>query len=204
MSIVTRKKHFVLGRRHNGMRMTLQEFDTVKDFDELYSYELINGVVIVTPIPGHFERDPNEELGHWLRSYQDRCPGIVDATLFEEYIRTGSSRRRADRAIWIGLGRTPNPERDVPAIVVEFVSQRRRDWLRDYVEKKGEYLALGVREYWIINRFERTLTIFRRGKAGIDEEVVHERQTYNPTLLPGFELPLGKLLAIADRWKRIR
>lgn len=202
MGTAIRKKRFVLGRRHNGMRMTPEEFDAIEDWDELYSYELINGVLIVTPMPGHFERDPNEELGYWLRYYGEQRPGIIDATLFEEYIRTANGRRRADRAIWIGLGRTPDPEHDTPAIVVEFVSRRRRDWVRDYVEKKGEYLALGVREYWIVDRFQRTLTIFRRGKAGVDEEVVHEPDIYKPSLLPGFELPLAKLLAIADRWNK--
>jgi hypothetical protein len=51
------------------MLMTPQEFDAATDFDELYSYELIHGVVIVSPPSGVSERDPNEELGHFLRAY---------------------------------------------------------------------------------------------------------------------------------------
>jgi hypothetical protein len=40
------------------------------------------------------------------------------------------------------------------------------------------------------------MTVFR----GLEEELtVAEGQTYATPLLPGFELPLGRLLAIADR-----
>ena len=60
--------------------------------------------------------------------------------------------------IWAGLGRMPNPRKDPPAIVVEFVSEGKRSWLRDYREKRAEYLAAGIREYWIIDRFARTMT----------------------------------------------
>ena len=40
--------------------------------------------------------------------------------------------RFADRAIWARLGRVPNPETDVPTIIVEFVSKRKRDRIRNY------------------------------------------------------------------------
>ncbi|HLJ12495.1 MAG TPA: Uma2 family endonuclease [Planctomycetaceae bacterium] len=202
MSTALRKKRFVLGRRHNGIRMTPAEFDAITDFDELYAYELINGVVIVHAYPSRFERDPNEELGHWLRNYHEQHPGHIDKTVFEEYIRVENGRRRADRVIWIGLGRGPDPETDIPTIAIEFVSRRRRDWLRDCVEKRGEYLALGIGEYWIIDRFRRTLTVYRKAPTGFDEQVVTEREIYQTALLPGFELSLGKLLKVCDDWKK--
>ena len=59
-----------LGRHSNGMLMTPEEFDAATDFDELYSYELIHEVLIVSPPPGESERDPNDELGYLLRAYQ--------------------------------------------------------------------------------------------------------------------------------------
>lgn len=40
-----------LGCLSNGMLMTPEEFDAATDFDELYSYELIHGVLIVSPPP---------------------------------------------------------------------------------------------------------------------------------------------------------
>jgi Uma2 family endonuclease len=202
MSTVTRTKRPTIGRKDNGLLMSPEEFDAIDDYDENYSYELINGVLVVNPMPSHFERDPNEELGHWLRLYQDQNPGIIDKTLPEEYIRTSVSRRRADRVVWLGLGRVPNPEQDVPFIVIEFVSRRRRDQLRDYIEKRAEYLALGVIEYWVIDRFRRTLTVFRRSAGNDEEQLISEQETYRTTFLPGFELPLKKLLKVSDDWHR--
>jgi Uma2 family endonuclease len=131
--------------------MTSEEFDAATDFDELYSYELIHGVLIVSPPPGESERDPNDELGNLLRVYKSshQASSALDKTLPEQYVRLADSRRRADRVIWVGLGRVPNPQTDVPAIVVGFVSNRQRDRVRDYEEKRRQYLAIGVQEYWI-------------------------------------------------------
>jgi Uma2 family endonuclease len=57
-----------------------------------------------------------------------------------------------------------------------------------------------VREYWVIDRFQRTLTVFRKQAGKVKKQVISEKQTYATDLLPGFELPLAKLLALADRW----
>jgi Uma2 family endonuclease len=193
---------FVLGPELNGVLMTPEEFDAVEEYDELYVYELIRGVLIVNPIPLPEERGPNGYLEHLLWSYAEDHPqgASLDATLFEHYIRTAHSRRRADRVIWAGLGRQPKPNSDVPSVAIEFVSRGRRNWLRDYVEKRDEYMALGIAEYWVVNRFERTMTVFRRTNEGIAELVLRENEVYRPALLPGFELPIGRLLQAADRW----
>jgi Uma2 family endonuclease len=193
-----------LRRAANGMLLTPEEFDAVTDYDDRYDYELIHGVVIVNPIPLIAERDPNEELGSWLRVYKTSHPqgAALDATVWEQYLRTHDSRRKADRVIWAGLGRLPDPTVDVPTIVVEFVSKRKRDRWRDYVEKRREYLALGVQEYWIIDRFRRIMTVYRRQPGQPAEQVVAEADTYRTDLLPGFELPLARLLALADRWQK--
>ena len=193
-----------LGRHSNGMLMTPEEFDAATDFDELYSYELIHGVLIVSPPPAESERDPNEELGHILRAYKSDHPAgsALDKTLSEQYVHLTESRRRADRVIWAGLDRVPDSKTDVPAIVAEFVSRRHRDRVRDYEEKRREYRAVGVREYWIIDRFQRIMTVFRGqpGPGEPAEQVVKENEVYRTPLLVGFELPLAQLLKVADDW----
>jgi Uma2 family endonuclease len=193
-----------LGRHSNGMLMTPEEFDATTDFDELYSYELIHGVLIVSPPPGESERDPNGELEYLLRAYQSghQAGSALDKTLSEQYVHLADSRRRADRVIWAGLGRVPNPQTDVPAIVVEFVSRRHRDRVRDYEEKRREYLAIGVLEYWVIDRFRRIMTVCRDrpGPGEPAEQVLKENEVYRTPLLVGFELPLARLLKVADDW----
>jgi Uma2 family endonuclease len=194
----------VLGPRLAGTAMTPEEFDAVEEYDEEYCYELINGVLVVTPFPEAEEAAANEELGYWLRCYRSEHPrgSVLDATLPRQYVFTRFNRRLADRLVWTGLGRLPNRQTDLPSIVADFVPAALRDRPRDYANKRREYLEAGIAGYWIIDRFRRTLTVVRNQPGGPQELVVRENETYQPPLLPGFELPLARLLAVADAWAR--
>jgi Uma2 family endonuclease len=191
----------VLGLETAGLLMTPEEFDAIEEYDEHYRYELVQGVLVVTPIPLAEETGPNELLGHLLLTYSESHPqgSALDLTLPQQYVRTRTSRRIADRLIWAGLGRLPDRRRDVARIAVEFVSGDRRDRQRDYVDKRQEYQEAGIAEYWIIDRFQRTLTVIHNQPTGRVEQVITEQEIYQTPLLPGFELPLARLLAAADR-----
>ncbi len=188
-----------LGPESSGLTMSRDEFLAIEECDERYRYELIQGVVIVVPPSAEGERGPNDQLGYWLRRYhEDHQEGeILDDTLPEQEIETSFGIRRADRVIWAGLGRQPNTMTDVPTIVIEIVSKGRRDQRRDYEQKRAEYAELGVKEYWVFDRFRRTITICCGDEV---TRVVKENETYETKLLPGFQLSLEKLLAVADRW----
>jgi Uma2 family endonuclease len=192
-----------IGPASAGIALTPEEFDALRweDCDDRYRYELINGVLVVSPLVADAEADPNDELGHLLRTYGESKNGHhLDKTLPERDVRGEKNRRRCDRAIWAGLGRLPDTRKDIPTIVVEFVSESKRDAIRDYEHKRDEYLEAGVVEYWVIDRFQRTMTVFTRGSFGPSQQIINERQTYRTPLLPAFELPLTKLLAQADNW----
>lgn len=190
----------IFGPNSNGILMTPREFDRA-EFEDGWRYELINGVLIVSPIPLENEADPNDELGYLLRDYRERHPqgAALDATMPERIVRTLENRRRADRVIWAGLGRLPR-RHETPTIVAEFVSEGKRDRERDYETKRDEYMELGVNEYWIIDRFEQIMTVWTRQGHRNRKRVVRANQVYRTDLLPGFELPLARLLAVANRW----
>lgn len=198
MSIADMQTPTRVGPRANGMVMTPEEFDAVAEWEAGYRYELVHGVLVVNPPAAIGERNPNDELGYWLRHYRDSHPqgSILDDTSPEHTIKTSSGRRRADRVVWIGLGRVPDYDNDVPSIAIEFVSDSSRDRKRDYIEKRQEYAEIGVREYWVIDRFRRKMTVFL---CANQERLVRESEVYSTPLLPGFELPLERLLQIADR-----
>lgn len=206
MAIVIEELETPWGPRDAGIPMSLDEFEAA-DFERGYRYELIHGVLIVTPPPLVEERDSNEELGYWLRTYKEHHPEgkALDLTVPEEHLRTPQQYRVCDRAIWVGLGRRPRTRgvparRDVPAIVVEFPSSRPADMRRDYEEKKIEYRDLKVREYWIIDRFRRTMTVYFWRGSRWTKRTLSERETYSTPLLPGFELPLATLFAVSDKY----
>lgn len=199
MNIPLQLDRVKIGPESNGAPMTPEEYDAVEDWEEGWRYELINGVLIVNPLPLDAQVGPNEYVGHLFLLYQLYHPqGFhLDLTLPERYLRTRSNRRIVDRVLWAGLGRKPRTRRDVPTIVIEFVSAGMRNILRDYKIKRREYLALGIVEYWVIDRFRRIMTVFRSKRP--QKRIFRERDTYRTPLLPGFELPLADVLKIADQ-----
>lgn len=191
----------LIGPGAAGITLTKTAF-LKADFEDGWRYELINGVLIVSPVPLRQERGPNEYLGYLLITYQESPQGTaLDGTITEEYLDTDKNLRKVDRVIWTGLGRAPR-DSDIPSIAVELVSQGKRNFLRDYVLKRDEYLAMGVKEYWVINRFNRTLTVFTKARQRVRQQVFQASEVYRTSLLPGFELPLAKLFNIADYWKK--
>ena len=92
----------------------------------------------------------------------------------------------------------PHLRRDTPAITIEFVSSRRRDRTRDYEIKRQEYGDIGVADYWIIDRFQRTMTVVRYHENASTMILVEEGDVYTTPLLPGFELVVQRLFAEAD------
>ena len=82
---------------------------------------------------------------------------------------------------------------------MEFVSKRKRDRDRDNIEKKAEYGKAGVKEYWIIDRFQRKMTVVQYKGRSQKVTVVAEKDIYRTPHLPGFELILARILEAADR-----
>ncbi|HEV3449173.1 MAG TPA: Uma2 family endonuclease [Gemmataceae bacterium] len=200
MSTAPTRTKLVLGPEMNGIILTPEEFDAVEDYDENYRYELIHGVLVVSAIPLEASVGPNEMLGYCLLDYQQRHPqgSALNLTLPERYIRTRDSRRLADRVIWAGFGRLPTWRKEHPTIAVEFVSARRRDRERDYVDKRRDYMEIKIKEYWIIDRSRRTLTVVGYRPREPQVVIISEKEVYTTPLLPGFKLLLKKLLAVAD------
>ncbi len=200
----TKTRRLRLGPRSAGLLLTTDEFDRAR-FVGGWRYELINEVLVVSPIPSRSERDPNEELGHSLRNYQESHPqgSALDFTIGDQTIETTKNRRLPNRVIWAGLGHLPG-EHETPTIIIELVSKGKINQERDYVAKRAEYREIGVKEYWIIDRFSKTMTVCIFAADRDQELVIAADQTYATTLLPGYELPLRRLLELAERWGKKR
>jgi Uma2 family endonuclease len=203
-TVASKVRRLRLGPRSAGMLLTAKEFDRARG-EKGWRYELINGVLVVSPTPSRKERTPNDRLGQWLWNYRDQHPqgSSLDSTVPEEEIQTKENRRRMDRAIWAGLGRLPE-QGEAPTIVVEFVSQGKVNQDRDYVAKRAEYREIGVKAYWVVDRFRRSLTVYAFGGEKDEEHLIPEGQKYAPPQLPGFELDVAWLLSFADQWAKKR
>jgi Uma2 family endonuclease len=185
----------------SGRALSLEEFRSA-DYEPGWRYELIHGVLVVSRIPKKPSRAMGLELAYRLQRYRERRrrpPEFLTVLVEEEILIANGNVRRCDLVIWIGLGHMPSAD-DLPTIAVEFVSERAVNHRRDYVEKRADYLVAGVREYWIIDRFRRTLTVLRNEAGRWKEHVVRETETYSTPQLPGFKLDLASLLGIADAY----
>src|SRR5262245_55095132 len=76
-----------IGPGSTGLLMTPVQFDALlpKQFQRGYRYEIVNGVLIVSPQPGAGERRPNDYLGSLLDHYREDHPqgSVIDETLWE-------------------------------------------------------------------------------------------------------------------------
>jgi Uma2 family endonuclease len=96
---------------------------------------------------------------------------------------------------------TPPPAQEndwaawIPEIVIEVVSPGSEQ--RDYVEKREEYLAFGVREYWIVDADRQELLILQRSRGRWSPRIVRPPEVYRTQLLPGFEFACEQVFQAA-------
>ena len=180
--------------------MTLDEFIEA-DFEEGWLYELARGVIDVTEVPGpHHGRIVNRVARLFIH-YDIAHPGVIDyqAGGGECRIRLPGmqSDRHPDQAIYLNPEPTgPRPwTRWVPHIVVEIVSEGGED--RDYVEKREEYLRIGVSEYWILDPIKRQLLVLQRCRRCLGRGCCLARYRLPPRFLPGLEVRPEELLGPA-------
>ena len=81
----------------------------------------------------------------------------------------------------------------VPDLVFEFVRGERSDQERDYIDKRAEYHAIGVREYVIVDRFKRSALVLTWAEEDFAERLLTRDQHYTTPLLPELSIPLAEV-----------
>lgn len=196
--VAKRRKKVRIGPEDHGKRMSLDDFDRAVPAQG-YLYELNKGVVEVSDVPKLKHGRVVAFLRRILALYEDAHPDRInymasgaEAKLLSE---PDESERHPDWLIYL----SPPPadedhpwSRWVPEIVIEVVSES--SVRRDYEEKPGEYLNLGVREYWIIDPLKQIITLKTRWRGIWKDRVLKPGQSYETMLLPGFKLEARKVL----------
>jgi Uma2 family endonuclease len=105
------------------------------------------------------------------------------------------SERHPDLAIY----KTPPPREDdvwsiwIPELVIEVVSLASA--LRDYEEKREEYLAFGVKEYWIIDAERQEMLVLIRFRGKWREQTIHPGEIYESKQFPGFRFDCAAVMS---------
>lgn len=196
-----------IGPADHGKPMRLEDFAAAETQDG-YLYELGRGVIVVSDIPKRRHGKQVELIRDNLSYYRAAHPGIIDSVFGGsecKFIIAGyESARHPDLAVY----RFPPRELDagedlwavwVPELVFEIVSPGSET--RDYVEKREEYLAFGVQEYWIVDAAKEEVLILRRVGGRWQERVVRPQDLCRSAVLAGFEI---SALAIFEAARQIQ
>jgi Uma2 family endonuclease len=178
--------------------MSLRKFDRAQGMPG-YLYELNRGVIEVMDVPhiSHgltIQAARNQFVRFQLEQGTVRyIAGGSDCKLLLPGIQ---SERHPDLAIYL---QDPPPGVDqpwdtwIPALVIEVVSPHQES--RDYADKRADYLAAGVLEYWIIDPAAQSMLVLqRRGDVWVEHRVKRTGK-YRTYRLPGFEFDLRPVLA---------
>lgn len=168
--------------------------------DDGSRYELIDGELHVTTAPHMWHQVVVGAIGTALRLWSDQTraglmipgPGVIisptDAVIPDV---VWVSRERL-----AGIAGEDGKLHGAPDLVVEVLSRGAANEERDRVTKRAHYGAWGVREYWIVDRFARTVEVYRLAKAVLQPVgTLGEGDELTSPLLPGFSARVGELFA---------
>jgi Uma2 family endonuclease len=183
-----------IGPADQGRIMSLDEFREA-DEEDGYRYELAGGVLEVTEVPNTPHRRVVSNLYRAIARYDAQHPGVIESfgggAEFRLWIQAMGSGRNPDLGVVLE-GTSPDARgRTQPALAAEVVSAGSRT--RDYQTKRSEYLAFGLREYWIVDPFERQVILLLRDGVTWSERVLQGDQPIDSTVLPGLDCRLSDL-----------
>lgn len=187
-----------IGRQDHGRRMSLEDFDLAVVSDGI-RVELGRGIIEVSDIPLPPHLMVLDRLRRLLHAFEQRHPrqiwGMAAANDCKLPVAEYDSERHPDLAVYL----TEPPYQDsnavwsewIPELVIEVVSSGSET--RDDTEKRDEYLAFGVREYWVVHPERKEILVLRRMKGLWSEQTLTTNDSYSPHLLPGFTLNIARV-----------
>lgn len=176
--------------RYAGLRMTVDEYARLED--DGFRYELIDGVVVLSPIPSLPHQEIVLELSRQLANFL--CENRVGAAASDVDVHlTDKLCYRPDMVFIRAERRDPNwvHVEDVPDMVCEIISPSYRQY--DAQTKRGDYERFGVREYWLIDPEQDAMTFYRLGEDGKYAEAAIDGEQFRSEAVPGFALDLKAL-----------
>lgn len=152
---------------------TLAELDRLPNDGN--KYELVDGELFVTPAPSTAHQQLISVLLKFLAPYV-WARGLGAISIPRSVVRTEESEVEPD--LMVRMSPTTLPEKWVemptPSLVVEVLSRTTRR--RDHEQKRALYLRIGVPEYWIVDRWSRTIRVIRRDVGDVIADSVLEWQ----------------------------
>jgi Uma2 family endonuclease len=181
--------------------MSADEFLQIPD-DGMF-YELIDGVVVMSPSPTPEHQGALMEIalqiGQFLRDHP------VGKVFPELDVHLGTGPTGGDlvyrpEVIFVRTERVRKMRKKIfgpPDLVVEVISAGSRRF--DAETKKSDYERFGVQEYWLIDPERESMTFYRL-QFGRFVEVPPTGDTFASQAVPGFVLDLARVRETFKPW----
>jgi Uma2 family endonuclease len=164
---------------------------------ETRNTDLIDGKMIVNSPNAQHERIVGNLL-FALKLWQRGLPQRLGGSTTQQPVKVSERHGYQPDMSWFPVEQCePAGQRasfsGLPAIVVEVLSPRTR--CIDLVRKRGDYEALGIPEFWIIDPDTEVMLIARRSSpiGSYIDLVLESSDTITSPLLPGFRLAFSEL-----------
>ncbi len=190
-----------------GVRLfTVQDLETFPEDGN--RYEVIEGELYVSHAPHAEHQIVLDETAFALKGWQrtDGSGRVVSGAglIFSRHdgvipdLMWFSDERLQQATINPATGEWDGHFYASPDLAIEVLSPGHANESRDREVKLTLYSRRGVREYWIIDRFTRTIVVYRRTAEALLElaTTLTDRDTLTSPLLPGFSVPVELLFRL--------
>jgi Uma2 family endonuclease len=168
--------------------LTIADLDAMPDDNN--RYEIIEGELFVSCAPNLMHQTASGNLLFNLKSYLSRNPvGVVWATpgvIFSEFsgvipdLAFVSNERRGEIA-------SGDRIMGAPDLAVEIISPGAENERRDRIAKRQLYGKYGVKEYWLVNPYQRTIEVYFLEGQSLKLQAAYSGQDGLVSItLPGF------------------
>lgn len=188
-----------LGPNDAGVFIAASEFASA-ECQPPYIYERVKGRLVVMSPAGPEHRQVSRPFRRELGFYWGTYPHVIDDVDVEGWVSTSPDDDRIpDICVYLaGESSGESVPLRVPELIFEFVSADRSDQERDYIDKRAEYHAIGVKEYVIVDRFKSAALVLTWQKDDYQELWLPPSDEYRTNLLPGLCVSLAEVFEIDE------
>jgi Uma2 family endonuclease len=166
--------------------------------DDGKRYEVIEGELYVSKQPGAEHQFTCGQLFRYLQEWNDL--GGAGVALIAPGLVFAEDDDVAPDVVWVsrerlaGMLDRAGHLTKTPELVVEVLSPGKPNERRDRVAKLALYSRHGVPEYWIVDRMQRLVEVYRRERGALKlAATMYAADTLETPMLPGFSCPVAKL-----------
>lgn len=182
-------------------RYTLEEFWALPEREDHARYNLIGGFLFMVPPPNPSHGEVASRMNRTLMRFvlNNNIEGHVYFPPAPIYVRAEGSTYLEPDLMYVSKESREKMGTVFTSADIVFEFSSRRTTVYDHTTKADTYLALGVRELWLVDPFTVTIEVRHAGKIG--ETLVWHTLTYSrgqqaqSRVLEGFEVSVTELFA---------